>query len=662
MVAGYCGGMGAGHHYPRQYSELNSFHSKIEQFSFKIILNAPFSRTFFQMPRVYSRQTEKANWDCEQLKAALGAIRNGRSIREVSRAFNIPRSTLQKRLKQNSDAGPSLGRKPVFSTVEEKCLAEHVIHLSKLFYGISRQEIKKCAYDYALKNNLTCPFNRESKSAGNDWLWGFMKRNPSIALRKPEPTSINRITAFCKEEVSIFFNNLAQLQEKFNFKSHRIFNTDETGISTVQTPGKILARKGLKQVGFATSWERGRNITVVCAFSATGIYVPPMFIYARKRMNPQLQKNGPAGALYTCSDKGWITEELFVQYLSHFQKFVKASQEDPVLLIMDNHSTHCTLQVHEFCKANGIALLSIPPHTSHKIQPLDVSFYGPLKSAYNSECSKYLRNHPHEKITPFEVAELFNNAFIRVATPEKAIKGFQATGICPYNPDVFTAEDFEPAALQNQESPSVLVNNHPVTGELQVTPEKEIVSSSLPPPCEKSTKIVEQSAEPPSEIEMSFLEILPLPGPSKSSTGGTKRKNTKQHSQIITSTPYKDVLQEKADKKRLAQEKHGKQGYKRKVFSNDNNDDQSDIQEVKKRVNLPRAKTNRKTYQEISSGDEDNDDEEKDKDADGSDICLVCGEFGKNGELWLRCNSCGNWAHKACTDNENKAYICDYCA
>lgn len=81
-----------------------------------------------------------------------------------------------------------------------------------------------------------------------------------------------------------------------------------------------------------------------------------MFIYGRKRMNPKLQKGGPPGALYSCSDKGWITEDLFVWYLQHFQQFVKANLEDPVLLITDNHLTHSTLQAYEFCKANGIIL------------------------------------------------------------------------------------------------------------------------------------------------------------------------------------------------------------------------------------------------------------------------------------------------------------------
>lgn len=105
----------------------------------------------------------------------------------------------------------------------------------------------------------------------------------------------------------------------------------------------------------------------MCAFRASGIYVPPLFIYARKRMAPQLRQNEPPGAIYECSDNGWITEALFITWLKHFYNFTKSSQNDPVLLVMDNHVSHCTLKAYSFCRENGIIVLTIPPHTSHRL-------------------------------------------------------------------------------------------------------------------------------------------------------------------------------------------------------------------------------------------------------------------------------------------------------
>ena len=60
---------------------------------------------------------------------------------------------------------------------------------------------------------------------------------------------------------------------------------------------KILGPKGQKQVGIAVSAERGQIVTFVSCFSATGVYIPPMIIFPRARMNKQLMKGAPVGSL-----------------------------------------------------------------------------------------------------------------------------------------------------------------------------------------------------------------------------------------------------------------------------------------------------------------------------------------------------------------------------
>jgi hypothetical protein len=107
---------------------------------------------------------------------------------------------------------------------------------------------------------------------------------------------------------------------------------------------------------------------------------------------------------------------LFIVWLEHFTKHAKPTEEDPVLLILDYHSSHKTIHLYAFCKRNGIVLVSITPHTFHRMQPLDITFFGPLKCALNRECDCFIKRHPHQKITPCELAGIFNKAYIRVAT------------------------------------------------------------------------------------------------------------------------------------------------------------------------------------------------------------------------------------------------------
>lgn len=180
--------------------------------------------------------------------------------------------------------------------------------------------------------------------------------------------------------------------EKYNFLPRNIYNGDETGISSVQDPGVVITEKGQKRVGSITSGERGKNVTVVCAVSATGVYPPPMIIFAGQRHSPALENDGPRGAIYRCSKNGWINEELFVDWLKFFANFTKPSETEPILLILDNHCSYISLRSNEFCKNNNIVMLSLPPHGSHRIQPLDVSIYGLFKAAFRQECNLLMKN------------------------------------------------------------------------------------------------------------------------------------------------------------------------------------------------------------------------------------------------------------------------------
>jgi len=410
-----------------------------------------------------------------------------------------------------------------------------LIKLANLFYGLTPLQLRAAAYKFAVQNNLKNKFNHHRKLAGVDWFRNFIRRNPSVTVRKPEATSMSRITAFNKTEVTLFFQNLEKVMEKYNFTPANIYNMDETGISTVQDPGKIIAPKGQKRVGSITSWERGKNVTVICGMSSSGTYIPPTFIFPRKRMSNQLTKDGPPGALYQCTKNGWTNEEVFLEWLKHFTYHAKPSQEYPVLLILDNHNSHIFMAAYEFCRSKHIAMLSLPPHTSHRLQPLDVSFFGPLKAAFKRECDLYIKSHCLVKITPYDLAELFNKNYSCVATIQKGISGFASTGIAPMNPNIFTDEDYFAAATLNGDDQINTIEN---------VIETPTTSNSTP----QSSKNVDVSliSHQISPVLVTINEITPIP--KKMPIKIVRRVAAKQHSTLITGTPMRDKLREREKK------------------------------------------------------------------------------------------------------------------
>ena len=135
--------------------------------------------------------------------------------------------------------------------------------------------MRRLAYDFAKQMGINNPFNNEPKMAGVDWLRGFMSCNPQLSIRTPQATSVSRGIGFNKSKLNPFFSVYKSLFEEHKFSAKQLWNMDETGITNVYKPGKIIATKGKQQVSKMTSGERGATVTAVCAMSASGAYVPP---------------------------------------------------------------------------------------------------------------------------------------------------------------------------------------------------------------------------------------------------------------------------------------------------------------------------------------------------------------------------------------------------
>jgi len=205
-----------------------------------------------------------------------------------------------------------------------------------------------------------------------------------------------------------------------------------------------------------TSGERGQTTTVICAVNAVGFYVLPMLIFKRKRFTEQLMKDSPPGAVGACTPNGWVDSGIFVKWLTHFISVVKPSPARKVILILDGHSSHKTLAAIELARENGVVMMSLPPHTTHMLQPLDRTIFGSLKANYNRECDKWMLSHAGQRISQFDVAGLFGAAYVKNSTMEKAISGFRCTGLWPFNPDIFTEDDFLPSMTTDEPEPATV--------------------------------------------------------------------------------------------------------------------------------------------------------------------------------------------------------------
>ncbi|KAJ8935673.1 hypothetical protein NQ314_012694 [Rhamnusium bicolor] len=240
-----------------------------------------------------------------------------------------------------------------------------------------RDYLLTSSYELSKINNLKYPSWDKNWQAGVDWLSGYMKRYTKLAIIKPEATSLGRATSFNRINVTEFFDNLSRAYSKFpnGPPPQNIYNLDETALTTVHNPPNIIGQKGLKQIGQVTFGERGVLVTACCFVNATGNSVAPFLIFSRVYFKDRMITGAPPGTAGGAKKTGWVNSEAFMDILKYLHGFVKSTPESPTLLIIDNHQSHISISSLEFCKSNGIMLLSLPPHTSGKLQPLDKAVY-----------------------------------------------------------------------------------------------------------------------------------------------------------------------------------------------------------------------------------------------------------------------------------------------
>ena len=115
--------------------------------------------------------------------------------------------------------------------------------------------------------------------------------------------------------------------------------------------------------------KKNFTTSLICG-NAAGEILPPFIIYPAKALNPQWTTGGPPGSKFVVSDSGWITKSLFSQWFTWFIEYTKDVAK-PILLLMDNHACHISIEVIEVAKQNQILLLLFPPSCTHALQPLD---------------------------------------------------------------------------------------------------------------------------------------------------------------------------------------------------------------------------------------------------------------------------------------------------
>lgn len=168
---------------------------------------------------------------------------------------------------------------------------------------------------------------------------------------------------------------------------------------------------------------------------------PPLVLYKLERITPVIKshipKDTPIEWSLGRSKSGWMKAECFYGYIANvFLPYLKKRSDIklPVVLFLDGHKSHLSLPLTEFCKENGIILICLFPNATHILQPLDVSFFKPLKAKWKKEAEQH-KYGSGSSIEKHEVIPKLDTILRDKSFRSALANGFKACGLFPFNPN-----------------------------------------------------------------------------------------------------------------------------------------------------------------------------------------------------------------------------------
>lgn len=130
-----------------------------------------------------------------------------------------------------------------------------------------------------------------------------------------------------------------------------------------------------------------------------------------------------------------MTEENFRYFIEFvFVKTLKQQKiEFPVILFLDNHSSHVSMLISELCVKLEVILICLYPNSTHLMQPLDTSVFHGLKSHWSNLLLEKRSHNGNFKVNMANFPGLFLELLKKHHNPVAVRNGFRACGIFEWN-------------------------------------------------------------------------------------------------------------------------------------------------------------------------------------------------------------------------------------
>ncbi|KAK3748521.1 hypothetical protein RRG08_008682 [Elysia crispata] len=376
-----------------------------------------------------AKNQHNPKWTIEQLNAAIEDVKNGAPKRKTAEKYGIPWGTFSDKLSGRRKMEEQ--SKTVLSKEEEGEILNFLKMTSARGFGKTEDELLVVVKNYLDQKGRETQW--ENNKPSTKWFRLFRKRHPEIVFRKPQLLGKQR-ALITRRDILDWFDQMTNVVKEIDptifLEPERIYNCDESGFSLNALSGRVLSyldNNFVYQVGS----EAKTLITALVCCSAKGHYTWPMLIYPGTQFRGFKPQEVFEQSFIGRSENGWITQNLFYEWLKQVFVPQTAHVKKPLLLLVDGHISHQSVQASKLCDENNIVLYCLPPHSSHILQPLDVGVFKTMKSEWKKAVK---RQNETEIVTKRTFAKTFKDAYETTIARPLADKAFRACELYPLDP------------------------------------------------------------------------------------------------------------------------------------------------------------------------------------------------------------------------------------
>jgi len=226
------------------------------------------------------------------------------------------------------------------------------------------------------------------------------------------------------------------VQKASGVRVENSWNMDESGIALSSCTNSIRLGDALKKKTLVQSPENREWVSIVESISALGRSIRPLVIFKGKHIQSSwFHHDEVPDWVYTTSKNGWIANRIAFNWLTKiFLPETKPPGNEARLLILDGHGSHHTTEFLWECKTNNVWLVFLPPHSTHVLQPLDLSCFCPIKSKYQEQITELACIDDAAPIKKHRFIKYYYKARGEGLTARTIKSGWRASGIYPWNP------------------------------------------------------------------------------------------------------------------------------------------------------------------------------------------------------------------------------------